>query len=278
MSFRRSYNYDIDSGLRRSHFGVIGLLTLCTGIFLGTAVTWYTLFSSLQPGLPGRLQPALRQLLVRPITAGSSQALPALNRTTAASATLHRNITTTVFWIGEPSGPENGFIANNASYWDDHWQNNYGGVDSPGARRGYLPAAFNPHENPFYVALPYGDVTAKDARKASASTCLAYAPNPSGDISWCKNNWLKISHGGRVVYAQWEDVGPNEEDDAAYVFGSGSPKNTFGAHAGLDVSPAVRDYLGLQDVDITSWEFVSPKDVPTGPWAQIATTSPYYFQ
>jgi hypothetical protein len=36
--------------------------------------------------------------------------------------------------------------------------------------------------------------------------------------------------------------------------------------AGLDVSPAVRDYLGLQPTDVTDWRFVDTADVSPGPW------------
>ena len=37
--------------------------------------------------------------------------------------------------------------------------------------------------------------------------------------------------------------------------------------AGLDVSPAVRDYLGLKANDVTDWRFVDFNEVPRGPWA-----------
>jgi hypothetical protein len=45
-------------------------------------------------------------------------------------------------------------------YWDQHWQTSYGGVDDPDRRNGYWPADFTPRENPFYVALPYGEFDA----------------------------------------------------------------------------------------------------------------------
>jgi hypothetical protein len=35
----------------------------------------------------------------------------------------------------------------------------------------------------------------------------------------------------------------------------------------LDVSPAVRDYLGLGDIDFCDWRFVDFTRVPLGPWA-----------
>jgi hypothetical protein len=37
--------------------------------------------------------------------------------------------------------------------------------------------------------------------------------------------------------------------------------------AGLDVSPAVRDYLGLKETDVTEWKFVDFSEVPRGPWS-----------
>ncbi|HSB58889.1 MAG TPA: hypothetical protein VLD66_04740 [Methyloceanibacter sp.] len=66
---------------------------------------------------------------------------------------------TTLFWVGEPSNAENAFIPNNQSYWDKDWQDNYGGVDDPGRRNRHWPADFTPKQNPFYVALPYGEFT-----------------------------------------------------------------------------------------------------------------------
>lgn len=36
---------------------------------------------------------------------------------------------------------------------------------------------------------------------------------------------------------------------------------------GLDVSPAVRDYLGMSGMDVCDWKFVNVYEVPDGPWA-----------
>ena len=69
-----------------------------------------------------------------------------------------------------------------------------------------------------------------------------------------------------------------QTNDAAYVFGDARPANTNLSRAGLDVSPAVHDYLGLQDVDKTDWQFISPGTVPAGPWRQIVTTSGLYWR
>ena len=189
-----------------------------------------------------------------------------------ALAVAHSGVTTTIFWVGEPADADNGFIANIASAWDGNWKQNFGGFDDPNNRNGYFPAAFTPKENPFYFALPYSDVTNSGTRKATAINCPLYASMKNQPYSWCKNSWIVIKHNGKTVYAQWEDVGPFEEDDTAYVFGSASPKNKQGSKAGLDVSPAVRDYLGLGDVDSCDWSFVTAGSVPAGAWTQVVST------
>ena len=71
-----------------------------------------------------------------------------------------KSTVTTLFWVGEPSDADNAFIPNDVSYWDQDWQASYGGVDDPDRRNGYWPADFTPRENPFYVALPYGEFEA----------------------------------------------------------------------------------------------------------------------
>lgn len=184
----------------------------------------------------------------------------------------HQNIITTYFWIGEPGDSDNGYIANATSAWDEHWQQHYGGVDNPTSRRDYQPTAFTPKENPFYAALPYSDVTDSGQRKASATSCPEYRLLKNKPYSWCKNSWIAIRHGGKIAYAQWEDVGPFQTNDTAYVFGNTKPRNHVDAKAGLDVSPAVRDYLDLDDVSTCDWAFVHDSNVPTGPWKRITTT------
>jgi hypothetical protein len=188
-------------------------------------------------------------------------------------AFTHLNIITTEFWAGEEADSSNGNISNSPSAWDEQWKTHFGGTDSPNSRNGYLPAGFSPKENPFYFALPYNDFDDSGKRKATAGSC-ANGHNPSlANYSWCKNAWIVIRHNGKAVYAQWEDVGPFEEDDFAYVFGGSTPKNKQGEKAGLDVSPAISDYLGLSGSDKCDWSFVSFGNVPDGPWKQIVTSS-----
>jgi hypothetical protein len=179
--------------------------------------------------------------------------------------------TTTLFWVGEPSTDENDFIPNDQSYWDKDWQANYGGVDDPVQRNKHWPAGFTPKQNPFYVALPYGEFTEDgDALKANARRVPWYR---SGLDPLLKNRWVEVQRDGRSCFAQWQDVGPCGEDDFAFVFGSArKPLNTFDARAGLDVSPAVWHYLGMTDNGPAGWRFVEEADVPVGPWTEIVTT------
>ena len=62
-------------------------------------------------------------------------------------------------------------------------------------------------------------------------------------VSTCKDRWVAIRKGNRIAYAQWEDAGPFRTDHWQYVFGNERPKPNLNKGAGLDVSPAVRDYL-----------------------------------
>jgi len=163
--------------------------------------------------------------------------------------TYHRNVSTTVFWIGEDASGANGGIANHDSAWDECWLESYGGVDTPDARNGPLPAGFTPGENPFYLALPYNDLDGNGARKAAALERVPWSAATPGEEgqSILKNRWVEVLHGGNSCYGQWEDVGPFGENDAAYVFGAARPHSRRNRRAGLDVSPALRDCLGLDD-------------------------------
>jgi hypothetical protein len=177
---------------------------------------------------------------------------------------------TTNFWVGEPADADNAYITNTESYWDEKWQDHFGGVDSPDCRYHYDPCGFKPTENPFYFALPYAEYDAAGTLKASAKQVPWYGKDSQQLL---KNRWIAVKHNGVTCYAQWEDVGPNGEDDFGYVFGKEKPNNTFGEKAGLDASPALWKCLHMSDNDVTDWAFVSASDVPAGPWNDIVTTS-----
>ena len=203
-----------------------------------------------------------------------SNGQPASSPPVMSGSILHSNIITTIFWVGEPADSDNGYISNVPSAWDEQWETHYGGEDAQTPRNGYYPAAFTPKENPFYFALPYDDLTDSGHRKSSANNCPNSSVASLAHYSWCKNAWISITANGKTAYAQWEDVGPYEEDDTAYVFGTAAPKNTHDAKAGLDVAPAVQTYLGLNDVSRTTWQFVPASAVPAGPWKSIVTINP----
>ena len=172
------------------------------------------------------------------------------------------SIVTTVFWVGEQAGGNNP-VPNYRSSWDANWTNNYGGFDNPdsSARRSYIPIAFIPRQNPFYCALPYNDVTHGQFKPEAPLVIPWFKQAYTGPgQSVCWHRWLAIRKGNRTCYAQWEDCGPFRTDHFQYVFGN------LNHGAGLDVSPAVRDYLGLSPTDVTDWQFVEVRDVPSGPW------------
>jgi hypothetical protein len=205
--------------------------------------------------------------LIAMLTAGLAQ----------PQARVHGDITATIFWVGE--GATANSPSNAASAWDDDWLAHFGGVDDPSHRNGWQPAAFAPSENSFYCALPYNDCPG-GVRRAETLQIIPWANTRAWDRreSLCKNQWVAIRHGNKMCFAQWEDVGPFYTDDDAYVFGTAAPKNTANHNAGIDVSPAVRDFLDLQSGDKVSWWFVEEKAVPAGPWRERVTKTQIYWR
>lgn len=191
-----------------------------------------------------------------------------------------RQIVTTVFWVGERPTVNNP-VPNHKSSWDANWASNYGGYDNPdpSQRRNFIPIKFVPRQNPFYIALPYNDVTRgttkPEVRKVIPWFKQAFE-RPGKSI--VKGRWLAIKHGNRICYAQWEDCGPFRTDHWQYVFGNDRPKPNLNQAAGLDVSPAVRDYLGMSNKDVCDWKFVDAKDVPQGPWTKYGDNNTFVLQ
>jgi len=180
-----------------------------------------------------------------------------------------RGIITTIFWIGErPRG--NNPVPNARSSWDKYWYYSYGGYDNPdpGSRRNFIPINFVPRQNPFYFALPYNDVQGGHTKHEATQVIPWFKQAFVRDgQTVLKDRWIVVQHGNKVCYAQWEDCGPFRTDDWRYVFGKERPRPNLNEGAGLDVSPAVRDYLGLGVKDACDWKFVEFREVPPGPWA-----------
>lgn len=189
-------------------------------------------------------------------------------------------IVTTTFWIGEKPTPANP-VPNHISSWDKDWAKNYGGTDNPDPKRrhNYHPDDFIPKLNPFYIALPYNDLITT-GHKPEAEKIIPWfkAEFKGRGISVLKDRWIAIRHKDRTVYAQWQDCGPFRTDHAEYVFGNARPSPNINKGAGLDVSPAVRDYLGMKDTDLTDWRFVELDEVPNGPWKTYGENNHFVHQ
>jgi hypothetical protein len=173
------------------------------------------------------------------------------------------SIVTTVFWIGEDASAVSS-MTNHSSAWEINWENNNGGPDSQYDLNGYAPAQHAALLNPFYVALPFNDLAyPEEAARWLPSNWNRPSRRDGKPASACQGRWVEIKNrAGRVCFAQWEDVGPLVTDNVEYVFGPERPV----ARAGLDVSPAVAKYLGIDSTAYTSWRFVDDVDVQPGMW------------
>ena len=183
----------------------------------------------------------------------------------------HYQIRATVFWVGEKPTARNP-VPNAASSWDQNWEANFGGYDHPFKRspHGFRPAAFEPKLNPFYVALPYNDLLKGRVHRPEASGVIPWfwRRYRGAGVSVCEDRWIAIHHQGLLAYAQWKDVGPFTIDDWPYVFQGERPRPNSNQNAGIDVSPAVRDFLHLKGNAVLDWRFVEDLEVPRGPWSK----------
>ena len=230
---------------------------------------------------PRKLDPALMATAER-----YTPPPPTSNVTTPAPSDVNsrypwkRQIVTTTFWIGEKPSKNNP-VPNQASSWDDHWAKNYGGTDDPDTTHrtsDFTPIGFTPGQNPFYVALPYNDVEHGMNKPEAARIIPWFAKDfKTPGHSVCKDRWIAIRNPrtGKVCYAQWEDAGPFRTDNWQYVFGNDRPKPNLNHGAGLDVSPAVRDFLGMNSSDVTDWKFVDFDEIPQGPWAKLGENNTF---
>jgi hypothetical protein len=187
------------------------------------------------------------------------------------------NIIATTFWIGEPA--RSGSPSNTHSAWDSGWMAHYGGEDSPTRRVDFWPTGFTPRQNPFYIALPYSDVSNGHTKPEAAQIIPWFKSSFSQNgRSILKDRWVAIRRGARVCYAQWEDAGPFRTDHWQYVFGNERPLSNQNHDAGIDLSPAVRDFLNIGGMDSVDWKFVEFSNVPAGPWTRLGDNNPFVQQ
>ena len=143
----------------------------------------------------------------------------------------------------------------------------------PPVRMGSAMDSTATSQTPFYAALPYNDIDGEHHTKPEAARVIPWFKSAfvEDGRSVCRRRWIEIRHRGRVCYARWEDVGPFQTDHWQYVFGYERPRPNRNNDAGLDVSPAVREYLGLNGLDVCDWRFVT--SAPPGPWSSSVRPS-----
>jgi hypothetical protein len=160
---------------------------------------------------------------------------------------LHKDIQTTVFWCGEK--PYRHDPGNLRSAYDPNW------------------LIHHANENPFYAAVPYCDLDKGHTKPEAASQVPWFRQRFQADgVSVMKGHWIEIWHGQQRCFARIQDCGPYRSDDADYVFRNARPLPHANNSAGLDVSPAVQQFLRLSGLDVCSWRFVNDSEVPPGPW------------
>lgn len=224
---------------------------------------------------------------VNPSSINAPASLPRAYTSSLPRASLMKyqwksDINATVFWVGElPT--ENNPTPNTKSSWDVNWTANFGGYDDPDpARRApdYRPAAFVPKQNPFYVALPYNDCVDYNTTKEEAARFIPWYKKDFKEpgLSVCRDRWIAIRLDDRICYAQWSDCGPFLTTDVEYVFGDSRPVNMKNGGAGIDLSPAVRDYLGFRGMAKVDWRFVDLHEVPDGPWRMYGSNNHFVQQ
>lgn len=209
---------------------------------------------------------------VRPVSSSSGVSYP-----------WKTHITATIFWCGERPTKRNP-TPNCKSSWDTEWAINFGGYDDPAPENRianhttgeFRPKNFIPKLNPFYIALPYNDLKCWRSHKPEASKVIPWFSrfNPAPGKTVLKGRWVQIYINKRSCYAQWEDCGPWVTDDWQYVFGKQKPKATQNGAAGIDISPSIRDYLGVKSGTKVHWRFVEESQVPYGPWKKYGNHSP----
>lgn len=209
----------------------------------------------------------------------------------------HTDIVATTFWVGEVFDPNAVDGSQRVSTYDSQWLASYGGCDGVivddechteprTADNFWFPTSMTPHQNPFYLDLPYDDLN-NPVGFAERCSVVPWADEPGyrgrctdRQFSYLKNRWVQlVGPSGAVCYGQIQDAGPARYDDAAYVFGTDDARPASQEHngAGLDVSPALNGCLRFRDLngatDRVDWRFVDKSDVPDGPWTILVTTS-----
>jgi hypothetical protein len=236
-----------------------------------TGSTTHTpLFAMLPASMPSGSSTGLYSSASRTTTSGNDFVFTDFSKKYKNTYPWRTNIITTEFWIGEGDTPIS-HTTNEASAWDLEWRDTNSGSDSPYNRNGYASGGHASTVNPFYVALPFNDLAFPDKAHEWLPRGWHRSNRDGKQVSACQDRWVEIKNAqGDICYAQWEDVGPLGYQDAEYVFGGARPVGLGDNRAGLDVSPAVADYLHVNDRNrYMSWRFVDDEDVRPGAWLKL---------
>ena len=150
----------------------------------------------------------------------------------------------TVFWVGESETEDNDHIANHKSAWDAKWVEHFGGTDDPDDRCEFVPCGFKPKENSFYVALPYDDME-EDGRRKAVNTFIPW-DKPGAKQSLLKNRWIAIRANNVTLLCAVAGRRSVRERRCGLRLRRRIPAEKQQREgAGIDLSPAVRDCLGV---------------------------------
>ena len=121
--------------------------------------------------------------------------------------------------------------------WFDH--------PNPAHGLNYVPTKVIPQQNPYYCnPLQRQSTYWPPARSASCFSVVSRGVSRAGCFH-LQGPMDGDPKGNRIALAQWENAVPFRTDHWQYVFGNERPKPNLNQGAGLDVSPAVPDCLGL---------------------------------
>ena len=194
---------------------------------------------------------------------------------------LHEAVSTTIFWIGEPASADNGFIANDDSAWDECWKERYGGIDDPVNRNGFFPAGFTPHDNPFYVALPYNDLDSNGDRRWNLASVVPWAKIATLPVtdSAVKNRWVKIIAGDADLLRAMGGRRPVQRERLALRVRTGAGRAIPSTAAPVSMSrpPCVTACRSPTASPRPTGASSRRPRCPHGPWTTIVTTSQLNF-
>jgi len=90
-----------------------------------------------------------------------------------------------------------------------------------------------------------------------------------------KDRWIAIRKGNKSPRMRNGKMPDRFGPTIGNTFRYERPKPNLNKGAGLVFQPAVRDYLGLSETDVTDWQFVDFKHVPHGPWSKLGENNTF---